>query len=101
MGHVVLRPWTLGPEQLAAHVVLDIHVPIATVLDLSREPGSLSGHGPVSAEHIRLVRPHAVRRVMADGATGRPVAVDDRTTPAAPDRRQLRRQVHDMLRART
>ena len=91
-------PWTLGPEQLAAHVVLNVLVPVSTVLDLSREPGSLGRYGPISAEHVRLVRPHSYRRVLVDATSGRPIAVDDRTTPVDPDPHAARQQVLDMLR---
>jgi hypothetical protein len=79
-------------------VVLSVHVPVATVLGLSREPGHLEGYGPISAEHVRLLRPKAFRRVMVDATSGRPVAVDDRPVPADPDPGAAQRQVLDMLR---
>lgn len=99
------QPWTLGPEQLAAQVVLNVHVPVATVLGLSEEPGTLDRFGPLSAQHVRLVRPHSLRRVLVDHTTGRPVAVDARTiqlTPPdddEPDHAQqaLRRQARELL----
>jgi hypothetical protein len=89
------RPWTLGPEQLAATVVLDVHVPFATVLELSREPGTLDRYGPISAEHVRLLRPAAFRRVIVDSGTGRPISLDD-PTPVDADR--LVEQLQAMLR---
>ena len=92
------RPWTFDPEQVAAQLVLNIHVPVSTVLDRSHEPGTLERFGPVSAEHVRLLRPQRYRRVLVDGTTGRPLAVDDCTTPVDPDPEQARRQVLDMLR---
>ena len=92
------RGWLLGPEQLCAQVVLHVHVPVATVLDLSREPGSIDRYGPISAEHVRLLRPTSLRRVMVDDQTGQPLAVDDRTTPAATDPAGLREQIQQMLR---
>jgi hypothetical protein len=73
-------------------------VPVSTVLELSQEPGSLDGYGPVSAEHIRMVRPKSFRRVMVDAFTGRPVALDDKTTPAADTEQGRREQVQTMLR---
>lgn len=91
-----LRPWTLGPEQLAATVVLNVHVPVSTVLDLTREPGTLDRYGPISAEHVRLLRPTLLRRVLVDADSGRPIALDDSTTPVDPDR--LVEQVQAMLR---
>jgi hypothetical protein len=76
-------PWTFSPEQVCGQVILNIHVPVSTVLHLSREPGTLNGYGPVSAEHVRLLRPHSYRRILVDAASGRPIAVDDKPTPAA------------------
>jgi hypothetical protein len=90
-------PWTLGPEQLAAQVVLDVHVPVSTVLDLSRAPGTLDRYGPISAEHVRLLRPASLRRVMVDAVDGRPIAVDDRARAAEQDPQGLREQVQAML----
>ena len=91
------RPWTLGPDQVAAQVVLNVHVPVATVLDLCREPGLLAGYGPVSAEHVRLMRPHSLRRVLVDAESGQPVAVDDRTVPAQQDPEAFRQQLQGLL----
>ena len=91
------RPWTLGPEQVAAQVVLNVHVPVATVLDLCREPGTLAGYGPVAAEHVRLLRPHSLRRILVDARSGRPIAVDDRTIRAELDPKALRKQVRGLL----
>jgi hypothetical protein len=91
------RPWTLGPELIAAQIVLNVHVPVSTALEVSRTPGSLDGYGPVSAEHVRLLRPTLLRRVLVDGLTGRPLALDDRPTPAGPDPQAVREQVQQML----
>ena len=91
-------PWSLTPELVAAQITLTMHVPISTVLDLSREPGSLDGHGPVSAEHVRLVRPRRYRRVLVDGDTGRPLFLDDKPTPAADTADARRAQIQAMLR---
>ena len=93
-----LPPWALTPEQVAAQMTMNMHVPVSTVLELSREPGSLDGYGPVSAEHVRLVRPHSYRRVMVDAESGRPIAIDDRTTSAADTEQGRREQVQAMLR---
>jgi hypothetical protein len=90
-------PWTFDPAQVAAQIVLNVHVPVSTVLELSREPGTLDRYGPVSAEHVRLLRPKSFRRVLVDALTGRPIAVDDRTTPADPDPHLARQQIRDML----
>ena len=96
-GCDVLAPWTLGPEQIAAQVVINVHVPMATVLELSREPGTLERYGPVSAEHVRLLRPHAFRKVLVDSLSGKPLAVGDRTVAAAPEASARREQLMTML----
>lgn len=96
-GAADLRPWTLGPEQLAAQVVLNVHVPVSTVLDLSRAPGSLDRYGPISAEHVRLLRPHSWRRVLVDATSGRPLALDDHPARVAQDPQEARQQVLDRL----
>ena len=81
-------PWTPGSREVVPQVVLNVHVPMATVLDLSREPGSLDGYGPISAEHVRLLRPTLLRRVLVDELTGRPIHLDDRTVRLGRDRAQ-------------
>ena len=90
-------PWTFHPDQVAATVILNIHVPVSTVLDLSHAPGTLDKHGPLSATHVRLLRPAHYRRVLVDARSGRPIAVDDVTAPVDPDPVQARQQVLDML----
>jgi hypothetical protein len=52
----------------------------------------------VSAEHVRLVRPHSFRRVLVDAVSGRPIAVDDKATPAAETADGQREQIQAMLR---
>ena len=70
----------------AAHpaVQLVVHVPLASALGRSEQPADLDGHGPISAATARRLLPGAaLRRLLVDAATGRPVHVDSRTTPAA------------------
>jgi hypothetical protein len=90
-------PWTLGPEQLAAQVVIHVHVPVSTILDLSSELGSLERYGPLSAEHVRLLRPRSWQRVLVDADTGRPIALDHHPVPADPDPERARAQISAML----
>jgi hypothetical protein len=87
-----------GSAAPPARTVLNVLVPVATVLDVSREPGTVEGVGPISAEHVRLLRPSGLRRVLVAQETGQPLAVDDRPTPAEPDPIAMRRQVLAMLR---
>ena len=90
-------PWALTPERIAAQITLSIHVPVSTVLDLSQEPGTLDRYGPVSAQHVRLVRPRSYRRILADASSGRPIALDDHTTPAADTEQERHEQIRAML----
>jgi hypothetical protein len=91
-------PWTFPADRVAASIVLNVHVPVSTVLERGREPGSLDRYGAVSAEHVRLLRPKSFRRVMVDAFTGRPLAVDDKPTPAAETEQERREQIVAMLR---
>ncbi len=93
-----LRPWTFHPDQVAAQIVVNVHVPCSTVLDLSHEPGTLDTYGPLSATRARLIRPTRYRRIMIDGGTGRPIAIDDTPVPAADTAEGRRQHVQDMLR---
>lgn len=90
-------PWALTPEQITAKITLNVHVPVATILDLSQEPGTLDRYGPISAQHVRLVRPKSYRRIMVDSRSGRPLAVDDKPTPAAATEKGRREQIRAML----
>ncbi len=78
-------------------VVLMVHVPMATVLGLSHEPGHLDGYGPVSAEHVRALRPAAYRRVLVDEDSGRPVSVEDQLHPLPDDPDELCRRLRATL----
>ena len=55
-------------------------------------------YGPLTAEHVRLLRPTLLRRVLIDDESGRPLHVQDRPVPASPDPAGLREQVLGMLR---
>ncbi len=76
-------------------VVVDVHVPLATVLGLSDAPGVLEGYGPISAGTARLLLPGAkLRRVLVDECTGEVLHVAGCTTSstAQPTGVQQRRQ---------
>ena len=91
-------PTAASSMAVRPQVVLHVHVPMATVLDLSCEPGHLDGYGPISAQHVRLLRPVAYRRVLVDADTGRPLTSDDRLTPlpgSAPDAALLDKPTDD------
>ena len=62
------------------------------------EAPEMDGYGPISAEHVRLLRPSVLRQILVDDLTGRPVAVDDRTSTVKPDPAAIRAQVLTMLR---
>jgi hypothetical protein len=91
-----LIPSALSSREVQARLVLNIHVPVATVLELSQEPGRLDGYGAISAQHIRLVAPVAYRRVLVDADTGRPIHLGD-LMPAEDDPERFRAQVRALL----
>ena len=73
-------------------VVFNVHVPVATVLERGRQPGCADGYGDISAEHVRLLRPHAsLRPVYVDAETGQPIQVGDDVVPPSHDDTSLRR----------
>lgn len=79
-------------------LLMNITIPVMTVLDRGVEPAVLNGYGPISAEHARLLRPAAgLRGVYVDSETGQPVALDGRLTPACPDPADLRAAVDELL----
>ena len=79
-------------------IILNVHVPMATVLDRSSTPGHLDGHGPISAEHVRLLLPDAgLRRVLVDVDSGRPLSVDAEVSPASSDAEVTRERLRAML----
>lgn len=78
-------------------VLLNVHVPMATVLGLHDEPADLEGYGPISAAHVRLLLPDArLRQVIVDGTSGVPCAVND-VQPPAGSQRAARQRLLDML----
>ena len=94
----------LSSAQVRPQVVLNVHVPMATVLELADEPGFLDGYGPISAEHVRLLHPVGYRRVLVDADTGRPLHVERQVTPLPHDPalalQDLYEQVREQLRER-
>jgi Domain of unknown function (DUF222) len=72
-------------------VLINVLVPMDTVLDLTSTPGQVDGFGPVSAEQVRRLLPTAaLRRVAVDAKTGRPLALDEQTLPAPASRPRKR-----------
>ena len=90
-------PAAVSSALVRPQVVLHVHVPMATVMGVSVEPGHLDGYGPVSAEHVLSMRPVAHRRVLVDADTGRPVQLDDRLTPLPDDPEQCWEQLRTEL----
>lgn len=86
-------------------MLLDMLVPMDTVTDRGVQPATLVGYGPISAAHVRLLRPTAsVRPVYVDSRSGQPIALGDQIhTPQAEQAeqgatRQGRRQSKDTRR---
>jgi hypothetical protein len=60
--------------------VLNVHVPMSTLLELDQRSGWLEGFGPVPALHARMLEPvAALRRVAVDPRTGVPLGLDPLT----------------------
>ena len=83
---------------LAAAVVINVHIPVTALLEIDCRAGWLQGHGPVSAEHVRLMLPVAgLRRLWVDGSTGVPVKHDRQLLPPQADPDRVRQRLRAML----
>ncbi|CAM3486817.1 HNH endonuclease signature motif containing protein [Kibdelosporangium persicum] len=69
----------------AVHVV----VPMTTLLGLNREPGEISGVGPITAEHARELARHATWRRLITDPTGQVLEVSRRRFASPALRRHL------------
>lgn len=66
--------------------VMNIHIPMTTMLDLDNRAGYIEGLGPIPAEHARLLMPYSgLRRVCVDPASGTPIGIDPDVQPALLD----------------
>jgi hypothetical protein len=58
-------------------MVLNIHIPMTTLLDRNQRAGQVEGLGPITAEHARLLVPYAgLRRVFVEPDSGTPFGLD-------------------------
>jgi hypothetical protein len=65
-------------------VTVALHIPMATVLDLTDAPGILEGHGPLDARRIRQLLPDArLREIYVDHDTGTPLGAAKAEPPRA------------------
>ena len=79
-------------------VVLNVTVPMDTVLDRGVQPGVLEGFGPISAEHVRLLRPTAsVRAIYVDSGSGRPISLGRTMIPPTADEAMFRAALQDLV----
>lgn len=79
--------------------LVNVFVPVVTLLEHGNEPGELEGYGPISAEHVRLLLPHArLRRALVDAETGQPVSLDEDVQPASGDIDIARQRLLAMVR---
>ena len=63
--------------------VLNVHIPMTTLLELDNRSGLIEGLGPVPAEHARLLVPFAgLRKVYVDPHSGVPLGIDPHLQPA-------------------
>ena len=83
--------------------VLNVHIPMSTLLDLDHRSGHLEGHGPIPAEQARLMAPvTGLRRLFVDALSGVPVGIDPVVQPpldhsGAVTAEQLRERLLAML----
>ena len=81
-------------------VTMIVHVPMATALGLSGEPGEILGRGEVSAATIRRLLPDAtLQRLLVDARTGQPLHLDPQLHPpdrGTQDRKPGRRRPPDL-----
>jgi hypothetical protein len=76
-------------------VTVNLHLPMATALDLTDAPGHLEGHGPLHGRRIRQLLPDArLREVYVDRDTGLPLGAQ----PKAHLRRPGQAEVADLAR---
>ncbi|MCU1589427.1 MAG: hypothetical protein JWP11_683 [Frankiales bacterium] len=93
------RDGAAAPTHPAKDSIVNVFVPVTTVLDRGHEPGELGGYGPISAEHVRLMRPDArFRRVFVDSQTGQPIHLDEDLQPVAQDAATAMDRILAMLR---
>ena len=64
--------------------VVNLHLPMATALDLTDSPGHLDGHGPLDARRIRLLLPDAHLREVYVDHTGVPLGSQPRAERPRP-----------------
>jgi hypothetical protein len=75
---------TSASLRLPDKIVFNVHIPVSTVIDRGSEPGIVDGYGEISAEHVRLLRPHAsLRPIYVDAQTGQPIQISDTLIPPA------------------
>jgi hypothetical protein len=69
--------------------VVNLHVPMATALDLTDAPGHLDGHGPLDARRLRLLLPDAHLREVYVDHTGVPLGSQRRAERPRPGQADL------------
>jgi hypothetical protein len=88
-----------NPTRPRQDTMVNVFVPVVTVLEHSSDPGDLEGYGPISAEHVRLLMPQArLRRGCVDHDTGRLLSLDDEIEEPTDDTQVARERLVAMLR---
>jgi hypothetical protein len=71
-------------------ISINLHLPMATALDLTDAPGVLDGYGPLQAARIRQLLPDArLREVYVDQDTGVPLGAQPKAAPPQPGQARL------------
>jgi hypothetical protein len=70
---------------LQTPTVVNLHLPMATALDLTDAPGTLEGHGPLDGRRIRQLLPDAwLKEIYVDHHTGVPLGSQTKAERARP-----------------
>ena len=85
-------------ERLDAPVIINVHIPVSTLLETDHRAGFVEGYGPVSAEQVRFMLPTAgLRRLWVHADTGAPVKVDQNVQPPEADPGRARERLRSLL----
>ncbi|MFN2539285.1 MAG: DUF222 domain-containing protein [Mycobacteriales bacterium] len=75
---------------LQTPTTVNLHLPMATALDLTNAPGILEGHGPLDARRIRQLLPDAhLREIYIDQLTGVPLGAQPKPERPRPGQARL------------
>ena len=85
-------------ERLDAPVIINVHIPVSTLLETDHRAGFVEGYGQVSAEQVRFMLPTAgLRRLWVHADTGAPIKIDQTVHPPEADPGRARERLRSLL----